>query len=122
MTSEMCAQALGRTKLVPGKASQPVRGVFSLEPEAVLSGATVFLETPHAGLTLRFDQPPKVYLASDLSDPAVTPLVPDGILDSYRWYHVRPEKALLGCNTVLHLPSPCNSFMTKSVCCCRTAW
>lgn len=61
-----------------------MRGVFTLEPEAVLSGATVLLETPHPGLTLRFDQPPKVYMASDLSDPAVTPMVPDGLLDKYR--------------------------------------
>ena len=66
-------QALGRTKVVPNNNSQPLRGVFSIEPEADLSGATVFLETQHPGLTLNFDQPPKAYLASDLSDPAITP-------------------------------------------------
>ncbi len=82
--NSLSLQALGRTKLVPGNASQPLRGVFTLEPEAVLSGATVFLETQHPGLTLSFNQPPKVYVASDLSDPAITPLVPDELLDKYR--------------------------------------
>ena len=82
--SLISVQVLGRTKLVPGNASQPLRGVFTLEPEAVLSGATVFLEAQHPGLTLSFNQPPKVYVVSDLSDPAVTPLVPDVLLDKYR--------------------------------------
>lgn len=77
-------QALGRTLVVPGNSSQFLRGVFTLEPEADLSDTTVFLETPHPGITLTFDQPLKAYLASDLSDPAITPSLPDGILDVYR--------------------------------------
>ena len=77
-------QALGRTLVVPGNGSQFLRGVFTLEPEADLAAATVFLETPHPGITLTYDQPLKAYLASDLSDPAITPSLPDGILDMYR--------------------------------------
>ena len=105
---------------MPGKASQPVRGVFTLEPEALLSGASVFLETPHPGLTLRFDQPPKVVVASDLSDPAVTPLVPDGILDKYRWEHSTHVNtctaAVLYSSPSAYIPS-----MTKGMHCRPTA-
>ena len=77
-------QALGRTLVVPGNGSQFLRGVFTLEPEADLAAASAFLETPHPGITLTYEQPLKAYLASDLSDPAITPSLPDGILDVYR--------------------------------------
>ena len=77
--------------MVPGNASQYLRGVFSLEPEADLGGpATVFLETAHPSITLTIDTPPKAYLASDLSDPAVTPSLPNGIADIYRPCSIDP--------------------------------
>ncbi|CAK0785155.1 hypothetical protein CVIRNUC_008361 [Coccomyxa viridis] len=76
--------ALGRTLVVPGNGSQFLRGVFTLEPEADLATASAFLETPHPGITLTYEQALKAYLASDLSDPAITPSLPDGILDAYR--------------------------------------
>ena len=84
-------QALGRTKVVPGKGSQYLRGVFTLEPEAVLSGpATIFLETQHPSIALNFDQPPKAFLASDLSNAAITPNITDGLLDKYRPCSIDP--------------------------------
>ena len=84
-------QALGRTNVVPGNGSQYLRGVFTLEPEAVLSGpATVFLEAQHPSITLNFDQPPKAFLASDLSNAAITPNITDGLLDKYRPCSIDP--------------------------------
>ena len=81
----MCkCRPLGRTLVVPGNGSQFLRGVFTLEPEADLATASAFLETPHPGITLTYEQALKAYLASDLSDPAITPSLPDGILDAYR--------------------------------------
>lgn len=97
-------QALGRTRVIPGNGSMPLRGVFSIEPEADLKGAIVFLETQHPSLTLNFDAP-KVYLASDLSDPSVVPKVPPEVLDIYQPCTIDPKH---GYTVVYEVDGPSN--------------
>ena len=78
-----CFQVLGRARVVPGNGSEVLRGVFQLYPEDDISGsATLYVETPHPGMTLSFDTP-KVYLASDLSDKTVVSSLPTNVTDVY---------------------------------------
>ena len=80
---------LGSTRVMPSNGTENLRGVFSIEPEADLSSARVYLETGHPGMTFTNDAP-KFYLASDLSNPAVTPNMPN-VTDEYSPCTIRPE-------------------------------
>ncbi|CAL8463261.1 g2795 [Coccomyxa elongata] len=74
---------LGRARVVPGNGTEMLRGVFSLGAEDDLSGsAVVYAETAHPGMTLSLDTP-KVYLASDLSNPNVVATLPANLTDPY---------------------------------------
>ena len=85
----LCLQMLGSTRVMPNNGTENLRGVFSIEPEADLSNARIYLETGHPGMTFS-NGAPKFYLASDLSSPAVTPTLPN-VTDEYSPCTIRPE-------------------------------
>ena len=82
-------QVLGMTRVQPNNGTENLRGVFSFEPEADLSSATVYLETAHPGMSFDFPTP-KFYLASDLSSKAVVPNMPN-VTDTYSPCAIMPD-------------------------------
>ena len=85
----LCLQVLGRTRVMPSNGTETLRGVFSIEPEADLSSATVYLETAHPGFTFDF-QTPKFHLASDLSSKSMVPNLPN-VTDDYSPCAIMPD-------------------------------
>lgn len=83
-------QTLGSVRAMPDNGTALLRGVFSLEPEADLSSASIYLETAHPGMTFPDFTAPKFYLATDLSSKAVVPNMPN-VTDEYSPCAIMPD-------------------------------
>jgi hypothetical protein len=68
----------------------PLRGVFMLKDVDDLTGAVIYADTPHPGLTVTLDKP-LFYGAANLSSPAVVPSLPANITDVYQPCALHPD-------------------------------